>query len=776
MPAIKSLRRFESFLAPAFILLFFAFVYRDILRAPMLAMMDLPAFPLGGMAGLQLRNFISGWQYQGLGRAVDFDYRELFLAALAALLRDNGEVTQKVYYLSLLPVASFSMYYLLGFLGVQTRIARVIGGLAYGINPIAIGQFTGAPGQLVTIALLPLLLVGALEVAEKREVRLRGVLLLAATLASITAFNPYFPLIIAPLIALVWLYGLLLAPKRETVLGVTIAFAVSLALSFILTLPATLPTLTLLTTSSQEASVGAFTGDSLPTLVSQMQLCYSGSTPHQLFRLTGNPCTPDSWLGYSNSLFWPQLGLVLPIVSFGVLLGLPVDSSRRRYGLIFSAIALFVILSAWLIHLDVPLNLFKRFQFLFLLRNPVKITMFLPLAYAPLIGFAVDGLQRGLTERLASHALAKSRRGLWMMAIACLVGTFCLVEYNWPIVTGDLGLSRAFGEDYSVPALYYKANDWMSQRRQQDGFFRTLWLPFDHTTQVRLFSDSGGVSAIDEESGITNAANLRYVNFVLTSLCEKRTNRLGELLAPASVKYVVVDLQSSQTGECQVSGLEPHGAPAVFATLVADQSDLKEIARDQDWAVFENEEFIPHLAVFDQAVLVPTLADSAWRTDTNPADRRLLVFADSPWLTVSPDKESIASITAIASPEVDAPRKASVAAGITLRVSQVSDTEYTLSLKTEAPVFVFFGESYHPQWNAYYADDTPLQHFPAFYYGNGYYVDRTGDIQMRLLFDRQPARNLQILISAVAWVIVGIGLLVMSARGKRIQQTGTEQR
>lgn len=774
MPTIKSHRRFESFFPPLFILLFFVFVFRDLLHSPMMAMMDLPAFPLGGMSGLQMRNFVSAWQSQGLGRAIDFDYRELFLAALAVLLRDNGELTQKVYYLSLLPIASLSMYYLLQFVGVRSGVARVIGGLAYGINPIAIGQFSGAPGQLVTIALLPLLLVGALEVAERRETRWRGMLLLAATLAVITAFNPYFPLIIAPLILLVWGYGLLLAPKVIVVLPVTIAYAVSLALSFVLTLPATLPTLTLVTTSSQEASVSAFIGDSLPTLVNQMQLCYSGSTPLQLFRMTGNPCTLDSWLGYSQNLFWTQLGLMLPIVSFGVLVWLPADSSRRRYVLFFSVIALLVILSAWLVHLNVPLSLFKRFQFLFLLRNPVKITMLLPLSYGPLIGFAVDGL-RGLTERLASCLSARSRAGMWVIAGTCLVGSFCLAEYNWPIVTGDLGLSRLFGDDYSVPSLYYKANDWMSQRRRQDGFFRTLWLPFDHYTQVRLSSDSGGVSAIDEESGVTNSANLQYVNFVLTSLCQQKTSQLGALLAPANVKYVVVDLTSSQTGKCHVSGLEPYGAPAVFTTLLAGQSDLKEMTRDQNWVVFENEEFVPHLAVFDQAVLVPSLTVSSWTADTNSADKPLIIFADSPWLT-SQNTQSIAFLSAIASSQGNALRKGSSATENQLRVTQVSDTEYSVNLKTGVPIFIFFGESYHPQWNAYYPDGKPLPHFPAFYYGNGFYIDRTGDVQIRLVFDRQPARNFQILVSAIAWVCVGIGLMVLSLRRIRQRFRGSEQR
>jgi hypothetical protein len=772
----KSLRRFDFLAAPLCILFVFALVYRGLLSLPMMAMMDLPAFPLHGMSALQLRDFVSSWQYQGLGRAIDFDYRELIFAALAALLRDNGEVTQKVFYLSLLPIAALSMYFMLRFLGVRSRIARVVGALVYGINPVTIGQFTGAPGQLVTIALLPLLLIGVFEVVEQRGMRLQGTLLLGVTIAIITSFNPYFPLIIAPLVLLAWVYSLALTPQKKVGLGVTLAFGMSLALSFLLTLPATLPTLSLLLSSSQQASIGTFVGDSLPTLLSQTQTCYSISTPLQLFRTVGNPCTPDSWLGYSNNLLWPQLGLILPFLSFGALLALPQESSRRRYVLLFSALGLIVILSAWSIHLEIPLSLFKRFQFLFLLRNPVKITMFLPLAYGPLIGFTVDGLQRGLSQRVASRTPGKSRRGAWLIAGVYLVGSLSLVGYNWPMLTGDLALSRAFENDHVVPPLYYIANDWMSERRQQGGFFRTLWLPFDHYTQVRLSTDSSGVSAIDEESGITNAADLKYVNFVLTALCQKQTNRLGALLAPATVKYIVVDLTSQQTGGCQVSGLEPHGAPDVFVTLLANQSDLQEIVRNQEWVVFENKMFMPRLAVFDQAVLLPNLIASDSAPDTNVLGiTRMLVFADSPWLTGSSSGELAESVKAVASLEGTAPVKERSATGNSFRITQVSDTEFALSLKTEAPVFIFFGESYDPQWNAYYADGRLLQHFPAFYYGNGYYVDRTGDIQVRLLFDRQPARNLQILVSAITWVIVGVGLLMLSVWDLRNRRSGADQ-
>lgn len=720
----------------------------------MWAMVDLTAFPIHGMSTSFLRAFLSPWQYQGLGRAVDFDYREVLLAALAFVLRDNGELTQKVFYLSLLPVAAFATYSLVRFLGVRSRVAAVGGALLYAFNSITFSQFTGAPGQLVTIALLPVMVVGIVQISDRSRY-VRGTMLVSAAFAVITSFNPYFPLIAAPLFLLFWCYSLFRFRSLRVLAAVTGAFGLSFLLTFVLTLPSSLPTLQLLL-ASQQAAVGSFVGDSLPALVSQMRLCYNDSVPLQLFRGTGNPCTLDSALGYSELTFWTQLGLLLPLAGFTAMLVPSRDSKRDGYVAVFAALALITIACAWQIHLDNQLTLFRRFQFLFLLRNPIKISMFLPLAYAPLAAFTADGLLglvpsgRELARRLPVRAGPSALAGVF------LLGSLGLVGYNWPMVTGDMGLYRLFGTDWLVPPMYYRASEWLTQRREEQGFFRTLWMPYDHNTQLRLAIDPAGVTAIDEESGITSQANVGYVNGVLKALCGKETDHFGALLAPANVRYLVVDLTSKQTGDCQAAGLEPHGAPSAFLSLLDGQSDLKRVAGDQDWVVYENQSFIPHLALFDNIRVLPTLADVRSALAGSADTAKLYVSRDSPALTQA-DVDALEANTK--QTEADHPTAES-----SLRITQLSDTRFVIDLTVQKPAYLVFGETYHPLWNAYYADGTSLMHFPAFYYANGYLVDRTGEIQLTLEYGGQDARNFEIAVSAAGWLTVGAGAFALAWR------------
>lgn len=142
------LRKLDRFLPLLAIGLFFAFVYRDIWGLPMLAMVDLPAFVFHDLSKVYLQDFVSAWQYQGLGQqTTGMGYGSVFLAMLGALLGDNGEWTQKVFYLSLMPIGLISAYYLLGRIGIRSRIARLLGAFSYGVSPIAIGKLQAVPAN-----------------------------------------------------------------------------------------------------------------------------------------------------------------------------------------------------------------------------------------------------------------------------------------------------------------------------------------------------------------------------------------------------------------------------------------------------------------------------------------------------------------------------------------------------------------------------------------------------------------------------------------------------
>jgi hypothetical protein len=164
-------------------------------------------------------------------------------------------------------------------------------------------------------------------------------------------------------------------------------------------------------------------------------------------------------------------------------------------------------------------------------------------------------------------------------------------------------------------------------------------------------------------------------------------------------------------------------------------------------------------------VVVPTLDSFATVLQGDPPSvTRMGIFSDSPGLGDSAGGGLVHSPSPADTNHT--------AANLSYQVTQVSDTQYLVDLKTDEPVYLSLGESYHPLWNAYYPDGSRLIHFPAFYYANGYRVDRTGQVQIRLVYDGQTARNTQILISALTWAAVVIGLIISVVRGLQQKRDG----
>ncbi|MHA1838404.1 MAG: hypothetical protein ACTSYO_00380, partial [Candidatus Ranarchaeia archaeon] len=88
--------------------------------------------------------------------------------------------------------------------------------------------------------------------------------------------------------------------------------------------------------------------------------------------------------------------------------------------------------------------------------------------------------------------------------------------------------------------------------------------------------------------------------------------------------------------------------------------------------------------------------------------------------------------------------------GSEIRVKRASLTKYEIEVKSEEPVYIFLGEAFHPQWNAH-VDKKKLMHFTAFYWANAFFLNKTGEIQVKITFNQQPTRNLITTTWSVSW-------------------------
>ncbi len=90
--------------------------------------------------------------------------------------------------------------------------------------------------------------------------------------------------------------------------------------------------------------------------------------------------------------------------------------------------------------------------------------------------------------------------------------------------------------------------------------------------------------------------------------------------------------------------------------------------------------------------------------------------------------------------------------------SKISETAYSVTVDLKGSALIYLGEMYDPGWNAYLANGEKLEHFAADNFGNGFYVNGTGEVKISIKYDPQTTKNAIIFISAVSWVILLLGL------------------
>lgn len=566
----------------------FAYAYRDILGYGMLSVGDLAPFPESRQA---LEAFLFSWQPQSMGTSMAREARLFIIGVLVALFGDNAVMAQKVFYLSLLPLASITMYIFLNRL-VRSRFGKIVASLLYIATIEPIWAFVnGSMSFLFLHAIYPLLLLALFNVLDGAG-RLRNMFIFTALLGVAASFHPQVLFFFAPFMIVFSLIGMLRRRSLRHALTTALLISASLALCYLLGSPFWAPYGLPSFVFPYEMVVGL----PIERLIQDVTQSYRHASITNLAML--NVAHPVS--------------LLLPIFAFSSLL-LSRDGERLGHALGFSIIVFSLTLFGWLTHLGLTLDLFRRLPFLFTFREMAKITYILLLAYPPLLAIAIDGIQdrfkRSVERR--GEALARAQLigyGLALSAISVvLVFNIALYE-GGRLLRGDMALHEYRGTEFVVPTVCLNAGNWLDARRREDGFFRTLWCPLDFHTQRSLTWLDPYTFSVPAQGEVLGLPNIDYVKFALELFCVGRTSHLGSLLAPANVKYVIVNLAFGDRGPARIVGTHktyyPMGEPMAFVEILNEQEDLRLVAREGEFLVYENTEFIPHIVAYDRAFFV----------------------------------------------------------------------------------------------------------------------------------------------------------------------------
>lgn len=199
----------------------------------------------------------------------------------------------------------------------------------------------------------------------------------------------------------------------------------------------------------------------------------------------------------------------------------------------------------------------------------------------------------------------------WRQGLAALIGLF-LAAGTLPV------LASTVGGRWNLPVAGFEQSlGWMGAAPPRGGF-RTLWLGDPRALPLGSWRAAPGLGYATSESGLPDATDLwpnanpgdaALMAGMVQAARQGSTARLGHLLAPFGVRYVVVVEQAApSTGISSGSGpaAGPTPPPPDLAGSLLAQDDLRRLSSDPSLIVMQNTAFAPERA----AITPPAAAAS----------------------------------------------------------------------------------------------------------------------------------------------------------------------
>ena len=524
-----------------------------------------------------LTQFFTGWHPSGVGTTAPASPALGIAGVLGTFLLGAMGLAQKVLIFGCLPLGAWGSVRLLRPFGSQR--ASLVAGLAYlamalPYNAIALGRwgalvvYAGAPWLLATLlrstGLEPFvrrveapMAPGGTDDGEaapsgawaSRHGLLGGALALGVLEAVMIAFVPAAGLVVLLVAVAVAGSSLLFRDGRSTARAVRLALG-STAVALLICLPWAIGVLS--------SGSGVFAVFGVPTPAS------GAASWSSLLRFAVGP------IG-SSPLAWGFLvGAVAPLVlARGV---------RFRWAARFWAIALVFWFAAWVT---------GRGWTGALAVDPLVLLGPAAAATAASIGLGVAAFERDLRKAEFGWRQLATAFGVLAVALASLPTLISALPGRWDLPTYDFSQSV----------------EWM-HARTVDGAFRVLWLGDPRSLNLGSWSAGDGLAYATSENGSPDARWLwngtspgpaAELGSAVDLARSDRTDRLGSLLAPAAVRYVVVltAVAPEIAGEQSPTA---YPVPADLLPALGHQLDLAPVLSGTGITVYANADWFPQRA------------------------------------------------------------------------------------------------------------------------------------------------------------------------------------
>ena len=677
-----------------FILILYPIMILNVASLETLVMGDIDLWP---PAATMTNLFLNSWQDStdgGQGKIYT-----PFVLIKATIVAAFGQLSAgKVFLLLLLPSAMISMFYA-SKIFLNSIYARYLCSFVFAFNPITIGEFISASPLLAFYAILPLVLYSFIRLLEADALNKKRIL----TFSSIAAFSVLILLdsllilpFLLPVIAIVYF---LKHPQLRIVIVKNLFIAIGII--SILILPIAIGSYKPATALEENAGT-----QTISDPWADIHYIYAKAHFLNLSKLAGNEGTGMMQLGYNSyDQIWNWTGLILPIMAFSFLVIGGLERRTRYLSISFMLAALVIMILVWATMQEFTYPLFDALPVLFTFRNPRKLMFVLSLVMSLL--FAL-----GTTE-ITRRIKMISRRKYLQFGFVAIVFSL-LLTYNWPIFTFDLGMKNArkyFPDMYQIPDRYFSIAETVHHDLSL-GQSRTIWLPMDLLTQYSVIGLNLN-SYLLPAGSVLRGSNPSYYLSLYDSLINDNTDQWGKWLAPANVKYIIVDKLAEQEGEPKLVNKwdtsYPSGDPAEYFELLQDQSDLRLVIDNSQYAIFENTEYISNIVFYELSAL-PYLESG----DPERAYDHLI-------------KSDPATIV------------------------KRSQTSYYVKGDFPNEYVMVISVNYDPMWKS--SNEKISNHFKAFGWSNGFIV-KPGDTDTTISYSYQQVYIIGASIAYLTWIIV----------------------
>ncbi len=603
---LKCTRQIVSTLPYVFLILVYVVIYHDVVLFPHLVIgtdFQIPStVPL-----LPWSSFYSAWSPFGLGApfGISSPWGGAFSGLISLLGGGDVVLTQKFLLLNTL-VASALMFVLLRRHVTSSVPIALAGSIIYAYGPPTTWNY--GTGIVWEYAFLPAVMYFIVNII-KGEARIRDSALLSLCLSLEIGYGGHYLLLLPLLTAALALPFLYLSRSK---LQHLVKFGKYLALAVILTLATNLNLVVIISRSLQ-------VGTSLPG-IAQIQPTRS----LQYFFSVYSQVRPFDFLTLSNWLtlsYAPLLGYVFA----ALLLLSPAISARnvRPLAVGVAIAALMIFASFFMIRFKTMIfvQLFAIFPPLAILSDEFMMQYLVWLLVATAVTITISGF----TSRSYSKAnsLLRSRengpvfdefvRNLARFAKPALLVALVLIAFLYePAFNPSAQIYSSYSSGAGPienPPVYNIVFDWINSKPDA-GTFRYAIFPYSGTLGLNAFGRNPDLFTPPIAS---TKETLEYAYFVLNALAQNRTQKIGALLAPAAVKYLIVTSNTEEPDNAKwyvqgdakvVLGATPFGSPAAFLRLLKSQTDLKLVDSGRNYWIFENLDYFSLVQTFPNSMLV----------------------------------------------------------------------------------------------------------------------------------------------------------------------------